>query len=82
MGLLGLLLAGRGPKARRRRAAIVFGAVLLMTLGTVVGCDNDDSTKTTTPTGTLAGAYEVTVTSTGTGTNAPTHSLNVTLVVQ
>jgi hypothetical protein len=82
MGLLGLLLAGSGPRARRRRANIVFGALLLMTLGTVVGCDNDNSTKTKTVTGTPAGAYEVTVVSTGTGTNAPTHSLNVTLVVQ
>ena len=87
VGLLGLLLAGSGPKARRRRAGIVFGVVLLMALGTLVGCDNENSTKTTTVTGTPitgtpAGAYEVTVTSTGTGTNAPTHSLNVTLVVQ
>ena len=82
LGLLGLLLAGSGPKARRRRAGIVFGAVLLMTLGTVVGCDNENSAKTITATGTPAGAYVVTVTSTGTGTNAPTHGLNVTLVVQ
>jgi hypothetical protein len=82
VGLLGLLLAGSGPKARRRRAGIVFGVVLLMALGTLLGCDNENSTKTTAVTGTPAGAYEVTVTSTGTGTNAPTHSLNVTLVVQ
>jgi hypothetical protein len=81
MGLLGLLLAGSGPKARRRRAGIVFGVVLLMAVGTLVGCDNENpSTKAAT--GTPAGAYEVTVTSTGTGTGAPTHSLNVTLVVQ
>jgi FG-GAP-like repeat/FG-GAP repeat len=81
IGLLGLLLAGRGQKARRRRAGIVFGVLLLMTLGTVVACDNENSTVKT-GTGTPAGAYAVTVTSTGTGTNAPTHSLNVTLVVQ
>ena len=80
IGLLGLLLAGSGPRARRRRAGIVFGFLLMMTLGTVVACDNENSTKTGT--GTPAGAYEVTVTSTGTGTNAPTHSLNVTLVVK
>ncbi len=80
IGLLGLLLAGSGPKVRRRRASIVFGMLLLMTLGTVVACDNENSTKTST--GTPAGAYVVTVTSTGTGTNAPTHNLNVTLVVQ
>ncbi|MGC2329378.1 MAG: VCBS repeat-containing protein [Candidatus Sulfotelmatobacter sp.] len=87
MGLLGLLLAGSGPKGRRRRAAIVLGAVVLLTLGTLVGCDNDDRTRTITivtppPTGTPAGSYTVTVTSTGTGTAAPTHSLNVTLIVQ
>jgi hypothetical protein len=82
VGLLGLLLVGSGPRARRRRASIVFGAVMLLTLGTVVGCDNENSTKTTTVTGTPAGAYLVTVTSTGTGTNAPTHTLNVTMVVQ
>jgi hypothetical protein len=82
-GLLGLLLAGSGPKARRRRTRIVFGVVLLMTLGTVVGCDNGNSTITSTAsTGTPAGAYSVTATSTGTGTGAPTHSVNVTLVVQ
>ena len=82
LGLLGLVLAGRGPKARRRRAVIVFSAILLMTLGTLVGCDNDNGTSTKTLTGTPAGAYAVTVTSTGTGTNAPTHSLNVTMLVQ
>ena len=81
IGLLGLLLAGSGPKARRRRAGIAFGVLLLMTLGTMVACDNENSTVKT-GTGTPAGAYAVTVTSTGTGTNAPTHSLNVTLVVQ
>ena len=82
LGLLGLVLAGGGPKARRRRTMILFGAIVLMTLGTLVGCDNENSTTTKTSTGTPAGAYAVTVTSTGTGTNAPTHSLNVTLVVQ
>ena len=82
IGLLGLLLAGSEPKARRRRAGIVFGVVVLMALGALVGCDNENSTKTTTATRTPAGAYEVMVTSTGTGTGAPTHSLNVTLVVQ
>lgn len=83
-GLVGLLLAGTGPKARRRRLAIVFGCVVLMTLGAAVGCGNGNGsgTITKTSTGTPAGAYAVTVTSTGTGTNAPTHSVHVTLVVQ
>jgi len=83
IGLFGLLLAGSGTKGRRRRASIVLGAVLLLTLGTLAGCDNDDKAKVIPPaTNTPAGSYTVTVTSTGTGTGAPTHSLNVTLIVQ
>jgi hypothetical protein len=89
MGLFGLLLAGSGAKGRRRRAAIVLGAVLLVTLGMLAACDNDTAAKIPPPppppppaTGTPAGSYLVTVTSTGTGTGAPTHSVNVILVVQ
>ncbi|HLW85180.1 MAG TPA: VCBS repeat-containing protein [Candidatus Sulfotelmatobacter sp.] len=88
MGLLGLLLAGSGAKGRRRRAAIVLGAVLLLTVGAMMACDNENATKTITipppppATGTPAGSYLVTVTSTGTGTGAPTHSVNVILIVQ
>jgi hypothetical protein len=86
MGLFGLLLAGSGAKGRRRRAAIVLGTVLLLTVGAMMACDNENATKTITipppATGTPAGSYLVTVTSTGTGTGAPTHSVNVILIVQ
>jgi hypothetical protein len=82
IGLVGLVLAGSGKKGRQRRAGIVLAVMLLLLMVTVVACDNDSSTKTTTSTGTPAGSYVVTVTSTGTGTSAPTHSLNLTLVVQ
>jgi hypothetical protein len=86
LGLFGLLIAGSGAAGRRRRAAIVLGVLVLVTLGMLVACDNDSAktttTTTTTTTGTPAGSYAVTVTSTGTGTTAPTHTLNVTLIVQ
>lgn len=79
LGLFGLMLAGSGRKGRQRRASILLGMMLLLTMVTVVGCDSDSTKKAT---GTSAGAYVVTVTSTGTGTAAPTHSLNLTLIVQ
>jgi VCBS repeat protein len=86
MGLLGLLLSGSGAKGRRRRASVLLGVVLLVTLGALAACDNDSRSTTTPPPppnlGTPAGSYTVTVTSTGTGTTAPTHSVNVTLIVQ
>jgi len=79
LGLFGMLLAGTGKKGRQRRAGIVLGVLLLVMMATVVGCDNGSSTKAV---GTPAGSYTVTVTSTGTGTSAPTHSVDVTLIVQ
>src|SRR4029077_17979672 len=79
MGLFGLFLAG-GTKGRQRRAKIVLGCVLLLMLSTLLGCSG--SSKAVTSTVTPAGAYLVTVTSTGTGASAPTHTLNVSLVVQ
>ena len=85
MGLLGLLLSGSGAKGCRRRASVLLGVALLVTLGALAACDNGShTTKTITPPnlGTPAGSYTVTVTSTGTGTPAPTHSVNVTLIVQ
>jgi hypothetical protein len=82
IGLFGLLIAGSGPKAGRR-VAIMLGVLVLLMLGMLVACDNENATKTTTTsTGTPAGSYAVTVTSTGTGTSAPTHSVSVTPVVQ
>ncbi len=80
MGLFGMLLAGTGKKGRQRRAGMVLGVLLLLMMATVVGCDNDSAKKA--PTGTPAGSYTVTVTSTGTGTSAPTHSVNLTMIVQ
>jgi hypothetical protein len=87
MGLLGLLLSGSGAKGRRRRATVLLGVVLLVTLGALAACDNDSRATVIPPPpppnlGTPAGSYTVTVTSTGTGTAAPTHSVNVTLIVQ
>jgi hypothetical protein len=79
MGLFGIFLAG-GTKSRQRRAKFVLGCVLLLMLATLVGCSG--SSKTVASTITPAGDYLVTVTSTGTGASAPTHALNVTLVVQ
>ena len=80
MGLFGLVLAGTGKKGRQRRAGVVLGATLLLMMVTVVGCDNESTTKAAT--GTPAGSYTVVVTSTGTGTAAPTHSVNLTMIVQ
>ena len=87
IGLIGLVLAGPGKKGRQRRAGIVLGFVLLVTLGLTLACGNDGTTTKTitvtqTSTATPVGAYNVTVTSTGTGTNAPTQSVHVTLIVQ
>jgi len=79
LGLFGMLLAGGGRNGRQRRTSLVMGVVLLAMIGAMVGCDKEGSTAST---GTPAGAYVVTVTSTGTGTTAPTHSLNLTLIVQ
>jgi hypothetical protein len=84
MGLFGLLLSGGGAKGRRRRASVLLGVALLVTLGALAGCGSSRHTTTTPPPnlGTPAGSYTVTVTATGTGTAAPTHSMNVTLNVQ
>jgi FG-GAP-like repeat/FG-GAP repeat len=80
MGLFGLLLAGTGKKGRQRRAGVVLGVMLLLMMVSVVACDSSSSTKASTST--PAGSYTVVVTSTGTGTAAPTHSVNLTMIVQ
>jgi hypothetical protein len=80
MGLFGLVLAGTGKKGRQRRAGVVLGLMLLLMMITAVGCDNDSAKKASTAT--PAGSYTVVVTSTGTGTAAPTHSVNLTMIVQ
>jgi hypothetical protein len=82
LGLFGLVLASGGKNRRKRQMAILLGIMFLVMMITLVGCDNDSSTTPTGTSGTPAGSYTVTVTSTGTGTNAPTHAVNVTLVVQ
>jgi hypothetical protein len=81
IGLVGLVLAGTGKKARQRQAAIVLCFLLLSTLGLTVACGSN-GTKAVVQTATPAGSYTVTVNSTGTGTTAPSHSVNVTLIVQ
>jgi hypothetical protein len=80
MGLFGLLLAGTGKKGRQRRAGVALAVMLLVMMVTVVACDNDSAKKASTST--PAGSYTVVVTSTGTGTAAPTHSVNLTMIVQ
>jgi hypothetical protein len=83
LGLCGLVLAGAGKK-RNRRHMVILGILLLVMTFTMFGCGGSSSSgggSTGTP-GTAAGNYTVTVTATGTGTGSPTHTMNVTLVVQ
>jgi hypothetical protein len=82
-GVFGLILAGVGSKRNRRHMA-VLGIVLLVMMFTFIGCGGSSSnsgTNSSVP-GTPAGTYTVTVTAAGNGASAPTHTLNVTLVVQ
>lgn len=81
LGLFGLVLAGSGGK-RNRRMAILLGITLLVMTFTLFGCGGGSSSATTTNPGTPAGSYTIAVTATGTGTGSPTHSMNITLVVQ
>jgi ABC-type glycerol-3-phosphate transport system substrate-binding protein len=82
-GVFGLVLAGIGTKRNRRHMA-VLGIVLLVTMFTFIGCGGGSSNSGTNPSvpGTPAGTYTVTVTAAGNGTSAPTHTMNVTLIVQ
>jgi hypothetical protein len=89
LGLFGLVLAAGTKKRNRRNLMAVVGILVLVMCFTLVGCGGNSAPATTTTTpptttvaGTPAGTYTVTVTSTGTGANAPTHSMNFTLVVQ
>ena len=82
LGLFGLVLAGSGRK-RNRRTAFILGIMLTVMAFTLFGCSGGSSNTTPTPNaGTPAGNYTIAVTATGTGTGSPTHSMNVTLVVQ
>jgi hypothetical protein len=84
IGLFGLVLAAGTRKhyPGRRVLAVLPATLLLAMMFTLVGCSGVSSTTTNTVTGTPAGTYTVTVTAAGSGSNAPTHSMNVTLVVQ
>jgi hypothetical protein len=86
LGLFGMVLAG-AKKRNRRYMAVVLGIMILVMMFTMVGCGGSSGSTSTGPTnpsnpGTPAGSYPVTVTGTGTGSGAPTHALNLTLVVQ
>lgn len=77
LGVFGLVLAGGGKKRSRRQTAMLLGIMLLMMAFSMAGCGESSSA----PSGTPAGNYTVVVTATGTGSGAPTHSMNLTLVV-
>jgi hypothetical protein len=83
-GLFGLVFVGASSKRNRRHMAIL-GFALLITMFALVGCGGSNSSNSqggqTTP-GTPAGQYTVTVTATGAGSGAPSHTMNVTLIVQ
>jgi hypothetical protein len=82
-GAFGVVLAGLGRRRNRRQMAIVLGTALLVTMFSLLGCGGSNSTPITTGTpGTPAGSYTIAVTATGTGSSSPTHSMNLTLVVQ
>lgn len=84
-GLFGLVFVGASSKRNRRHMAIL-GVALLITMFALVGCGGTSNSSNNnnsggTP-GTPAGQYTVSVTATGSGNGAPTHAMNVTLIVQ
>ena len=82
LGIFGLALAADGKKRNRRQKAILLGIMLLVMAFALIACGG--STSRSGPSGsagTPAGTYTVVVTATGTGNSAPSHSLNLTLVV-
>ncbi|MGH9501706.1 MAG: FG-GAP repeat domain-containing protein [Terriglobales bacterium] len=85
LGVLGLMLAGGGKKRNRRQMAILLGIMLLAMAFSTAGCGGSNSPASSAGPGregTPPGSYAVVVTATGSGTGAPTHSMNLTLVVQ
>jgi hypothetical protein len=82
LGLLGFVLVGC-QKPNRRQISVALGIMLLVMTFALVGCSSTSTPAgTSANAGTPAGTYTVMVTSTGTGASAPTHNLNITLVVQ
>jgi FG-GAP-like repeat len=82
LGVFGLALAAEGKKRNRRQNDIVLGILLLVIPFTLIGCGGSGSSSGPRGSaGTPAGTYTVVVTATGTGGSAPTHSMNLTLVV-
>jgi Big-like domain-containing protein/VCBS repeat protein len=82
LGVFGLILAGTGRK-RNRRIAILLGIMLLVMTFSFLGCGGGSNSNTgPLKGGTPAGNYTVALTAAGTGTGSPTHSMNITLVVQ
>jgi hypothetical protein len=85
VGLFGLVWAG-GASKKRRHMVVVLGILLLIMMFTMLGCGGSGSSSTsnqgTSVPGTPAGSYTVTVVATGSGSGAPSHTMNVTLVVQ
>ena len=83
LGIFGLVLAAGGKKHNRRQIAIVIGIVFLVMAFALVGCGGSSSKSGPGGSaGTPAGTYTVVVTATGTGNGAPSHAVNVTLIVQ
>ncbi len=83
LGIFGLALAAEGKKRNRRQMAIVIGILLLVMTFVLVGCGGSSSKSGPSGSaGTPAGTYTVVVTATGTGNSAPSHTLNLTLIVQ
>jgi hypothetical protein len=85
VGLFGFVWAG-GASKKRRHMVVVLGILLLIMMFTMLGCGGSGSSSTsnqgTSVPGTPAGSYAVTVVATGSGSGAPSHTMNVTLVVQ
>jgi len=82
LGMFGLVVTGMG---RKRRMAVILGLLILAMTFTMLACGGSSNSSTNNNTGTPgtpAGSYTVTVTATGTGSTAPTHTMNVTLIVQ
>jgi len=79
-GILGLASLATLAAARKRRAAFLLGACLLLaTLWTACGGSSTPAPKTVP--GTPAGTYTVVVTGAAASTTALTHTINLTLTV-